>query len=157
MVELFSTVSGARAADVAGGGDAGGATVVRAGVALGRGAAEVPVDGAAERVADGAEDGAGDAGDGAVETDGVTGAGAAPGDPESPSPRATTPTMSNAAPASATSTPTNRAPPGAASADRSRSTGGLPPGGFDTCVVPDAVKVPSSGRSPELLVRSSNV
>jgi hypothetical protein len=98
-----------------------------------------------------------------AERDGVApelapdGAGAAPDGPESPPPSATTPTTSNTTPTSATSAPTNRAPPGAARADRSRSTGGLPPGGFDTCVVPDVAKVPSSGRSPELPVRSSNV
>jgi hypothetical protein len=146
---LFSTVSGARAA-----------VVCRDGVALGRGGGAtvvcgaVLVRGAPDLLADGDPDER-DGGAGEVATDG-DGAGAAPDDPESPPPSATTPMTSNTTPTSATSAPINRAPPGAVSVDRSRSTGGgLPPG--DDRVVVDADRCSPSGWSPERPVRSSNV
>jgi hypothetical protein len=146
IVELFSTVSGARAAEVGGGAAVvrgGGATVVRDTV-VGCGPVDVLADGEpVERD--------GDAGE--VTTDG-DGAGAAPDGPESPPPSATTPTTSNTTPSSATSAPINRARPGAASVDRSPSTGGLPPG--DDRVVVDAARCSPSGWSPEPPVRSSN-
>src|SRR5829696_5980384 len=153
MVELFSTVSGARGMPGPVVGPGRGGTGGRVAVAGGTVPVAVVVPGAEPTPVPAVAVGVGPSDVPGADGVAVTG-GAAPGCGSSPPLSTSTPTTRSATPASATATPIVRAPSGAVREDRCRSTD--PPPDDANGVPVDSATVSSAGGSPEPPSRSSN-